>query len=39
MHRDVRAMYVAKTIESKLKSFKEALPLMSDLKHEALRER
>ena len=39
MPRDVRAMTVAKTLENKLKSFKEALPLMTDLKHEALRER
>lgn len=39
MSRDVRTMPVAKTLESKLKAFKEALPLMSDLKHEALRER
>ena len=39
MHRDVRSMTVAKTLENKMKSFKEALPLMSDLKHEALRER
>ena len=39
MPRDVRGMAVAKTLENKLKSFKEALPLMTDLKHEALRER
>ena len=39
LSRDVRAMPVAKTIEGKMKAFKEALPLMSDLKHEALRER
>ena len=39
MSRDVRAMPVAKTLEAKLKAFKEALPLMTDLKHEALRER
>lgn len=37
--RDVRAMAVAKTLENKMKSFKDSLPLMSDLKHEALRER
>jgi dynein heavy chain len=39
MPRDVRSMTVAKTLENKMKSFKEALPLMTDLKHEALRER
>ena len=39
MPRDVRGMAVAKTLENKLKAFKEALPLMTDLKHEALRER
>ena len=39
MSRDVRAMPVARTLENKMKSFKEALPLMTDLKHEALRER
>lgn len=37
--REVKAMQVARTLENKMKSFKEALPLMSDLKHEALRER
>ncbi len=37
--RDTRSMPVAKTLESKMKAFKDALPLMSDLKHEALRER
>jgi dynein heavy chain len=39
MPRDVKAMPVARTIENRLKSFKEALPLFTDLKHEALRER
>jgi dynein heavy chain len=39
LNRETRAMPVAKTLESKMKAFKDALPLMSDLKHEALRER
>lgn len=39
MHREVRSMPVARTLENKMKAFKEALPLMQDLKHEALRER
>jgi hypothetical protein len=39
MPREVKAMPVARTLESKMKSFKEALPLINDLKHEALRER
>ena len=39
MPREVKLMPVAKTLENKLKAFKEALPLMTDLKHEALRER
>lgn len=39
MTREVRTMPVARTLENKMKSFKEALPLMTDLKHEALRER
>jgi dynein heavy chain len=39
MPREVKIMPVSKTIENKLKAFKEALPLMTDLKHEALRER
>jgi dynein heavy chain len=39
MPREVKSMPVAKTLENKMKAFKEALPLMTDLKHEALRER
>ena len=39
MPREVKSMPVARTLESKMKSFKEALPLINDLKHEALRER
>ena len=39
MAKDVRSLRVARTLENKMKAFKEALPLMSDLKHEALRER
>lgn len=39
MPRDVKSMPVAKTLEGKMKAFKEALPLMTDLKNEALRER
>jgi dynein heavy chain len=39
MPREVKGMPVARTLENKMKSFKEALPLINDLKHEALRER
>jgi dynein heavy chain len=39
MPREVKSMPVARTIENRLKAFKDALPLMTDLKHEALRER
>jgi dynein heavy chain, axonemal len=39
MQREVKSMAVARTLENKMKAFKDALPLMADLKHEALRER
>lgn len=39
LSREVKSMAVAKTLEGKMKSFKEGLPLMTDLKHEALRDR
>jgi dynein heavy chain, axonemal len=39
MPREVKSMAVARTLENKMKAFKDALPLMADLKHEALRER
>jgi dynein heavy chain len=37
--KEYKSMPVARTLENKMKSFKESLPLIGDLKHEALRER
>ena len=37
--RDIRQMPVGKVLDSKMKEFKESLPLFVDLKHEALRDR
>ncbi len=39
LSKEVRAMPVARTLENNMKSFKESLPLINDLKHEALRDR
>uniref|UniRef100_A0A8C5K168 Dynein, axonemal, heavy chain 10 n=1 Tax=Jaculus jaculus TaxID=51337 RepID=A0A8C5K168_JACJA len=37
--RDVRSLSVAFHLETKMKAFKDSIPLLLDLKHEALRER
>lgn len=37
--RQVRNLAVARFLEAKMKAFKDALPLLLDLKHEALRDR
>ncbi|ESO91629.1 hypothetical protein LOTGIDRAFT_122204, partial [Lottia gigantea] len=37
--KDVRSLPVARTLEEKMKEFRDSLPLFVDLKHEALRER
>ena len=39
MPRDVRQMPVARSLEEKMKEFRDSLPLFVDLKHEALRDR
>jgi dynein heavy chain len=39
MPRDVRSMQAARALESKMKEFRDSLPLFVDLKHDALRER
>ena len=39
MPKDVKSLQAARALESKMKEFKESLPLFTDLKHEALRER
>ena len=39
MPREVKAMQAARAVESKMKEFKESLPLFVDLKHDALRDR
>ena len=37
--KEVRNMKVGRTVEEKLKEFRDSLPLFVDLKHEALRDR
>jgi len=39
MPRDVKQMSAARTLEEKMKEFRDSLPLFVDLKHEALRDR
>ncbi|XP_021370512.1 dynein heavy chain 10, axonemal-like isoform X1 [Mizuhopecten yessoensis] len=39
MPRDVKSLQAARALESKMKEFRDSLPLFVDLKHEALRER
>jgi len=39
MPKDVKALQAARALESKMKEFRDSLPLFVDLKHEALRER
>ncbi len=37
--RDVKNMPIGKVLDSKMKEFRDSLPLFVDLKHEALRDR
>ena len=39
MPREVKSMAVARSLEEKMKEFRDSLPLFVDLKHEALRDR
>ena len=39
MPRDVKILPTSRNLAEKMKEFKDSLPLFSDLKHEALRER
>lgn len=39
MSKEVKNMPVARNLESKMKEFRDSLPLFVDLKHEALRDR
>ena len=39
MPRDVKSTQTARALESKMKEFRDSLPLFGDLKHDALRER
>lgn len=39
MAREVKQMPVARTLEERMKEFRDSLPLFVDLKHEALRDR
>lgn len=39
MPREVKSMQAARALESKMKEFRDSLPLFVDLKHDALRER
>lgn len=39
MPREVKSMQAARAVESKMKEFRDSLPLFVDLKHDALRER